>query len=217
MSFDFLCKTILVGASGVGKTSLIQRYIDDIFIPEKDSTIGIDYKTKDVEIEDSTFRLQIWDTAGQEKFHISLSSSIYKNTNVLIVVFDLTNKETVNSLEYYFTEIENNCRKNPLIVLVGNKCDLIENQIENVEEKVKQISNEKEFKLFKTSAKERTNVNELFYYIAKTIKENPKKYGVIKQNKLNKNENLKEENLKEVDLNNDDNNNFNNKKRNKCC
>ncbi|KAJ5076552.1 ras-related protein rab-13 [Anaeramoeba ignava] len=171
MSFDALYPIFLVGASGVGKTSLIIKYVDDVFNLDLKSNVGIDYITKDVSVEEEEIRLQIWDTAGQEKFQISISSfSIYKNAKAFIIVFDLTNEDSLQEVYNYLLEINNSYKSDILIVLVGNKCDL-ENQFENLEEKIKEISNEKEFKLFKTSAKEKINVNELFYYIAKTLKE----------------------------------------------
>ncbi|KAJ5076550.1 ras-related protein rab-3a [Anaeramoeba ignava] len=209
MTFDVFFRVALVGASGAGKTSLINRYVDNIFIPRTTTTVGIDYKTKDVEIEDSTFRLQIWDTAGQEKFRIPLSSSIYKNAEAFIIVFDLTVEESLESVDYYFSEIDKISYKNPLIILVGNKCDLIENQIENVEEKLEEIAKGKEFKLFKTSAKEGTNVNELFYYIAKTLKENqPKQDQSVDNSNTNPTNNPQTIKLTESQTP---------KKVNKCC
>ncbi|KAJ5076544.1 gtp-binding protein ypt1 [Anaeramoeba ignava] len=179
MSFHFMFKIVIIGAAGVGKTSLIDRYVDNTFNFNCQSTIGVDFKTKDVEIEGKIVRLQIWDTAGQERFQISFSSSIYKNADIDIVVFDLTNEESLNKIGSYLKEIENNTRANPLIAIVGNKSDLIEEQIENVEERINEILKGRELKLFKTSAKDGTNVNELFYEIAKTFKENQPKHHLI--------------------------------------
>ncbi|KAJ5076543.1 gtp-binding protein ypt1 [Anaeramoeba ignava] len=197
MSFDYMFKVILIGAAGVGKTSLIKKYIDDTFTPFQKSTIGVDFKTKDVEIEGKIVRLQIWDTAGQEKFQISFSSSIYKNADIFIVVFDLMNEESLNKIGSNLNEIENNCRIDPLIVIVGNKSDLIEKENGNVEERINEILKGRELKLFKTSAKDGTNVNELFYEIAKTFKETQPKHHLKKEKEnfgLKNIENLKNTN-----------------------
>ncbi|KAJ5076542.1 gtp-binding protein ypt1 [Anaeramoeba ignava] len=211
MSFDHLFKVVIIGSANVGKTSLIKRYIDDDFIFSKKTTIGIDFKTKDVEIEGKIVRLQIWDTAGQEIYRnsISFSSSIYKNADIFMIVFDLTEEKSLNKIGSYLNEIENNCRTNPLIVIVGNKSDLIEKENGNVEERINEILKGREFKFVKTSAKDGTNVNELFYEIAKKLTEesqpnNPKK---------------EEENSNIITLQNAENPNDTNKPQPqiKCC
>ncbi|KAJ5076539.1 gtp-binding protein ypt1 [Anaeramoeba ignava] len=210
MSFDYLFKVIIIGSANVGKTSLIIRYVDDNFTPRNQTTIGIDFKTKDIEIDRKIVRLQIWDTAGQEIYRnsISFSSSVYKNADIILIVFDLTKEESLYKIGDFLNEIENNCRTNPLIVIVGNKSDLIEEQLENVEEKIKKILNGDKFIFFKTSAKDGTNVNELFYEIAKKFKENqpnnPKK---------------EEENSDNIILQNAENPKFTNKPQSqkKCC
>ncbi|KAJ5076541.1 rab family gtpase [Anaeramoeba ignava] len=211
MSFDYMFKIILIGNSNVGKTSLIIRYVDNNFIFIKETTIGIDFRTKDTEIDGKIVRLQIWDTAGQEIYRnsISFSSSVYKNADIILVVFDLTKEESLYKIEYFLNEIENNCRTNPLIVIVGNKSDLIEEQLENVEEKIKEILNGDKFIFFKTSAKDGTNVNELFYEIAKKFKENQPKHYLKKE----------EENSNNIILQDakDSNDKNKSKSQKKCC
>ncbi|KAJ5076545.1 ras-related protein rab-30 [Anaeramoeba ignava] len=198
MSFDFLFKVVLVGAAGVGKTSLINRYVDNVFVHDSTTTIGLDFKTKDIQMDDKKTRLQIWDTAGQEKYQISFSSSIYKNADVVIIVFDLTYEDSLSKVDDFIKGIENNSKKDPLFAIVGNKSDL-ENQIEDVEQKIEDLLKEREFKFVKTSAKEGTNVNELFFDIAKELKENQP------QNQQSKTIVLK------------DSDNQNSKSKKKCC
>ncbi|KAJ5076540.1 rab family gtpase [Anaeramoeba ignava] len=212
MSFDYLFKIVIIGSANVGKTSLMIRYVDDNFTVSKQTTIGIDFKTKDIEIDGKIVRLQIWDTAGQEIYRnsISFSSSVYKNADIILIVFDLTKEESLNKIDDFLNEIENNCRTNPLIVIVGNKSDLIEEQLENVEEKIKEILNGDKFIFFKTSAKDGTNVNELFYEIAKRFTENqPKHY--LKKEEENSNNNIILQNEK------DPNDKNKSKSQKKCC
>eukprot|EP01156_Anaeramoeba_ignava_P022834 Anaeramoba_ignava/c21095_g7_i1.p1 GENE.c21095_g7_i1~~c21095_g7_i1.p1 ORF type:complete len:211 (+),score=87.38 c21095_g7_i1:19-651(+) len=210
MSKETSFKFILVGSKGTGKSSLITRYTKGKFFSECPQTLGVEFVTKDIYIMKEKLTVQLWDTAGQEIYRnsISFSSSVYKNADIILIVFDLTKEESLYKIEYFLNEIENNCRTNPLIVIVGNKSDLIEEQLENVEEKIKEILNGDKFIFFKTSAKDGTNVNELFYEIAKKFKENqpnnPKK---------------EEENSDNIILQNAENPNDTNKPQSqkKCC
>ncbi|KAJ5076555.1 ras-related protein rab-35 [Anaeramoeba ignava] len=174
MSFDRLIKLSLLGSAFVGKSSLITKFVDNTFIMSTTTTIGVDFRAKDVDVDGKIIRLEIWDTAGQETFRSGLGNAIFHEKEGFILVFDLTEEDTLKEINNFLVLINQNCPPNVLIVLVGNKCDL-ENQFENLEEKIKEILPNNEFKLFKTSAKDGTNVNELFEYIAKTLKENQPK------------------------------------------
>ena len=94
--YDYLYKVILVGNSGVGKTSLILKYIDNIVDTKYNATIGIDFKVKFLTYSNSKIKLQIWDTAGQERFK-SLIPSYLKDANCAIIVYDVTNKATLEN------------------------------------------------------------------------------------------------------------------------
>jgi len=103
------CKVILLGESGVGKTSIIQRYICNIFNPDNPSTGGANYtsKTVDFEEENQKIKFEIWDTAGQEKFR-SLAKVFYKNSSVCILVYDITKRKTFEELQkFWYEEIKN--------------------------------------------------------------------------------------------------------------
>ncbi|KAJ5076547.1 ras-related protein rab-37 [Anaeramoeba ignava] len=195
MSFDFNFKVVLIGSPRVGKTSLIIKYIDGIYEAFRPTTVGVDFKYKDLKIDNKKVRLEIWDTAGEEQYRNPLTSSIYKNTDIAIIVFDLTVEGTLKEVDYYIKEIENKCRTEPLIVIAGNKCDLIEDQIENIEEKIKEILKGKELRFFKTSAKDGTNVNELFYGIAKELKEKNEVNKHLHHKKINTGLDQNENNL----------------------
>lgn len=113
-------KIVIVGNSNAGKTSLMNRYINDKFTSHVPSTIGIDFTHK--ELGDET-KLTIWDTAGQERFQ-SLGSALYRNTDAIIFVYDVSNIESYNALEQWYRQYRTYGDGNTIKLLVGNKSDL---------------------------------------------------------------------------------------------
>src|SRR5690349_21351029 len=97
-------KILLVGDTGVGKTCLFTRFAEDKFNLGELSTIGVDFKIKNVEIDNQKCRLQLWDTAGQERFK-TIVSSYYRGAAGIIIIFDLTDEETFHDVEYWMAEI----------------------------------------------------------------------------------------------------------------
>lgn len=91
--FDYSFKFILVGDTGVGKTSLIGRFVENIFDTNHEFTVGVEYATKNIVINGKTIKIQIWDTAGQEEFK-AITRSYYRSSAAALVVFDLTRPET---------------------------------------------------------------------------------------------------------------------------
>ena len=167
-SYDLLFKLLLIGDSGVGKTCILFRFSDDAFNTTFISTIGIDFKIKTIELRGKKIKLQIWDTAGQEKFR-TIGTAYYRNTHGVILVYDVTSKESFLSMERWLQEIKKNCGNTSYkIVLVGNKDDnpnLKKISTDEASEFAKQMG----IPLFETSAKENINVEELFYAIAKMM------------------------------------------------
>ncbi|KAJ5076558.1 ras-related protein rab-35-like [Anaeramoeba ignava] len=168
MTFHSLFKVVIFGASQVGKTSLIRKFVDNTFQNQDVSTIGVDFRTKDVLVDEKTIRLQLWDTAGQEVYRVPFTSSIYRNAEAFILVYDLTSEDSIQELEYFFREIEQNCSENILIIVAGNKSDL-DSKIKNPEEELMKYTKGQELQHFKTSAKNGSNVNELFHFIAESL------------------------------------------------
>ena len=122
------CKVTLIGDSGVGKTSIIGRYITGIFIDDIVSSSGTSYSQKVYENKGRKVRLNIWDTAGQERFR-ALGRNLYKDAYIICLVFDLTNKKSFENIkEVWYPEIENFGEKYNILSIVGNKCDLYENE-----------------------------------------------------------------------------------------
>ncbi|CAH3182233.1 unnamed protein product, partial [Porites evermanni] len=116
-------KILIVGESGVGKSSLLLRFTDDTFDPDIGATIGVDFKVKTLTIDGNKAKLAIWDTAGQERFR-TLTPSYYRGAQGVILVYDTSSRETFDKLEEWLNEVEMYSTKKDIIkMLVGNKID----------------------------------------------------------------------------------------------
>ena len=157
------CKVVLIGESGVGKTCIISRYITGSFDSNTTSTNGASYCSKNVKYENlgKNLLLDIWDTAGQEKYK-SLTKFFYKDAAVAILVYDITRRESFDSIrDYWYGQVQENGSKNIVLGIAGNKCDLYEN--EAVPEQEAREFADKIGAIFElTSAQNNTGINELF-------------------------------------------------------
>ena len=189
MSIDETVKIITLGESSVGKTSILAKYVDDIFDINMISTLGVDFKRKTEIIDNKQINIKVWDTAGQECFR-NIQKIYYHNTEGVLLVFDLTSRETFEQLNYWFENIKIECPKDVAICLVGNKSDLkdhIDVSDEDINEYLKKNNNPK---FFKTSAATGENIKEVFQYISREIMEkkkeekqnNTKRIQVVKTN-----------------------------------
>ncbi|XP_017557969.1 ras-related protein Rab-18-B [Pygocentrus nattereri] len=116
-------KILIIGESGVGKSSLLLRFTDDTFDPELAATIGVDFKVKTIAVDGNRAKLAIWDTAGQERFR-TLTPSYYRGAQGVILVYDVTKRDSFTKLENWLNELETYCTRNDLVkMLVGNKID----------------------------------------------------------------------------------------------
>ncbi|KXJ14800.1 ras-related protein Rab-18-B [Exaiptasia diaphana] len=116
-------KILIVGESGVGKSSLLLRFTDDTFDPDIGATIGVDFKVKTISVEGNKAKLAIWDTAGQERFR-TLTPSYYRGAQGVILVYDTCNIDTFDKLEEWLNEVEMYSTKKDIVkMLVGNKID----------------------------------------------------------------------------------------------
>jgi Ras-related protein Rab-1A len=109
--------------AGVGKSSIIQRYISDTFCPSLVSTLGVDLKTKRVHVDDKNIQVQVWDTAGQAAFH-KITTSYYKGSNAILLVYDISDRNTFTNIEYWVKSIREKATKDVQVALIGNKSDL---------------------------------------------------------------------------------------------
>ena len=126
-NFNYLFKYIIIGDASVGKSNILLKYAHNQFKPEYQLTIGVEFGAKNVEINNKTYRIQIWDTAGQENFR-SITRAYYKNSVCALVVYDLTNKETFDSVQAWIDDCKSQSPKNIYMLLVGNKEDLAESE-----------------------------------------------------------------------------------------
>ena len=192
--YEYIFKIIIIGSSGVGKSSILQRYIQKTFNDSFSSTIGVDFFMKTINIGEKSIKLQLWDTAGTEKFR-SITTGYYRGADAAFVVFDLSSKKSFNAvdewIESYYKFKNPDSEKN--VVLIGNKVDLIDNREITQEEAENYVKTNNIF-YFETSAKEGKNIDECFYFIAeKLLKQYENKDNeLIKRKDVIKNESLKE-------------------------
>ena len=165
--FDVKYKIMLLGGSSACKTSLLKRYTKDPFSGVYSTTVGMDFQDKIIDIENKKVKLQIWDTAGQERFG-NVTKSYFQSSHGFIVVYDITDKESFDKLNFWMEKIKLNGPQNVKTILVGNKCDLINERQVSFEEG-ENFAKKWNIKFFEASAKDGTNVNELFFYIANEI------------------------------------------------
>ena len=126
-------KVVLVGDSGVGKTNIMSKYLKNEFREDSKATVGVEFGSKQFNIQGHQVKAQIWDTAGQERFK-NIQASYYKGANGILVVYDITNRESFEHLNSWLIEIEKNGNKNVYKLLIGNKSDL-ERKTKKKEEK----------------------------------------------------------------------------------
>ncbi len=160
-------KFLVLGDQMVGKTSILERYINNTFKSDYLLTIGVDKRLKRLEINNTDVDIFITDTAGQERFR-SLTKQFYKGADGIIVGFSLTDSKTLQSISYWISEINQNCSKDfPIsLVLFGNKCDDKDN-IEVKPEEIDEIKNKYNLTYFETSAKDNINIKNVFEYLTK--------------------------------------------------
>jgi small GTP-binding protein len=164
-------KIIVVGDIAVGKTCFIHRYISNTFTEEHKSSLGCEYKQKQVDIDGETSaNLQIWDTAGEERF-MSVTRQYYKDSHGAMVVYDLTNEKTFKMMDKWIKELKDNAPKNIAIMIVGNKSDLFNEKVDLGNE-LDRFKNE--YLYCEVSAKSGTNVSLAFENLTLKIIENEK-------------------------------------------
>ncbi len=159
-------KVVLLGESGVGKTSLVQRFAYDQFKEHNAPTLGATFISKVLDLPGTgkAVKFQIWDTAGQEKYR-SLAAMYYQDAAVALLVYDITNRDSFTQLNYWLGELKVRAPEKIKVAIAANKFDLVEQQVVDIEEAAK-FAKEHHAIHQLTSAKEATGVRDLFIKIA---------------------------------------------------
>ena len=179
----FSYKFIIIGASGVGKTALLKRLVEDSFSSDSQSTIGVEFDSTVIEVDNQQIKLQIWDTAGQERFH-SIAKAYFRNAVGVILVFDLSERKTFDQVNMWLNEVHSLCDPNAICILVGNKSDLVDSRIISVSE-AETYAQRRNLTYLETSALSGENVRNAFVSVATQIY----RKGTIKATSTNSNSN----------------------------
>jgi Ras-related protein Rab-1A len=178
-------KLLIIGDSRVGKTSLLLNYVEKIFPEAHISTLGVEYKEKEIIKDNYIIRLQIWDTAGEERFR-SITKSIYRNANGILFVCDITNRESFKNIKNWIKDADN-VDKDIKGIIIGNKIDLDNERVVSVED-LEEIGKKYNMPFIETSAKTGMNINKCFEVLIDELFKN-KNADEIKEEYLRKNKN----------------------------
>ena len=168
-NYEYLFKIILIGNSGVGKSSILQQYMNHVFDSNYKITIGVDFLMKSLVINNQIVKLQVWDTAGQERYK-SMVASYYRGAHVALIVFDLTSHRSFEALPSWIEAFYKSGPEQKNTILIGNKKDLI-NERQVTKEEVELFSQTNNMMYFETSAREGDNIDYVFNYTAKKLLE----------------------------------------------
>lgn len=165
--YDYVCKVILIGDMSVGKSNLLSRLISNEFNQSTKPTLGVEFGTKIIVSNGKKIKLQIWDTAGQEKYK-SITNTYYVNSKGVLVVFDLTAHSTFENLDRWISEVKEKTSKDLSLILVGNKSDLSSTR-KVTEEEIKKKAAQLNCEYVETSALSNHNVYESFQMLTDKI------------------------------------------------
>ena len=203
ISYELLYKLIIIGDSGVGKSNILSRYLNDDFNLDSKNTVGVELGTKYLKIKGKGAKLQIWDTAGQERYR-SITTSYYKGSHGCFIVYDMTNEDSFANVDKWYTEAAKTASENVSIILVGNKCDL-EDQRKITKEMGEEKAKNLKCLFFETSAKTKINIDEIFQEISNNIydkvssmnEDEADNIDIVREDAQNKNVDINQSNKEE--------------------
>ncbi|XP_075516179.1 ras-related protein RABA4d-like [Primulina tabacum] len=164
---DYVFKIVLIGDSAVGKSQLLARFARNEFSLESKATIGVEFQTKTLVIDNKTVKAQIWDTAGQERYR-AVTSAYYRGAVGAMLVYDMTKRQSFDHMARWLEELRGHADKNIVIMLIGNKCDLGTLRAVPTED-AQEFAERENFYFMETSALEATNVESAFMTILTEI------------------------------------------------
>ena len=173
VSYHYLLKYIIIGDPSVGKSNLLLKYAHNKFTNEYQATIGVEFGAKNLTINGKIFRIQIWDTAGQENFK-SITRAYYKNSVCAIIAYDITKRTSFENVQEWIEEVRSQSPKQILLVLVGNKIDLDKERVVAFEEG-KKLAQENDMLFIETSALTGEGVDDVFNKSCQDIYQNIQK------------------------------------------
>lgn len=184
--YEYNFKLIVVGNNNVGKSSIVQVFNNNEFSSKYNSTIGIDFSSKVITVDDTNIKLQIWDTAGSERFN-SIVKNYYRDCLGVAIVFDVSDRTSFDRVTALYKDAIRNtdCESQELtIILVGNKCDIIKNRVVTYDE-AKEMADLLHIRYMEASAKCNINIVDIFQYIGNTL------FDKIKNNQIRLNDSIK--------------------------
>ncbi|EPS58462.1 hypothetical protein M569_16350, partial [Genlisea aurea] len=175
--YDYLFKVVLIGDSGVGKSNLLSRFTKNEFSTQTKSTIGVEFATRSIRVDDKVVKAQIWDTAGQERYR-AITSAYYRGAVGALLVYDVTRHITYENVERWLNELRGHTESNIVVMLVGNKADLRHLRAVSTE-KARAFAERENTFFMETSALEALNVENSFTQVLTQI------YHVVSKKALN--------------------------------
>jgi small GTP-binding protein len=160
-------KFIVIGSSGVGKTAITKRFVDDTFTSGSGATVGAEFTVTTIDFDNHQISIQIWDTAGQEKFK-SITKAYIRNALGVILVFDLTDRKSFDELNQWLEDVRAFCDPNAVIILIGNKCDLSD-QRDVTQTDAESFAQSNQLKYLEASALIGKNIREAFQRTASAL------------------------------------------------
>ena len=186
--YDMIFKIVLIGDTSVGKTNILSKYLTDEFDAKSKATVGVEFGVKNFKIENNIVKVQIWDTAGEERYR-SITNAYYKGAKGSLLVYDITNKKSFENVEKWISDLKANADEDISMILLGNKTDLEDKRVVSTEEG----KNKAEFynlTFMETSALNGNNIQEAFnelimdvYKRNHELLENQAKFEIIRDKK----------------------------------
>lgn len=196
-NYEYLLKIVIIGNTSVGKSAILRRFCDDSYLDTHVSTIGVDFRVKTINMNENILipvKLQIWDTSGQERFK-TITSSYYRGSHGIIVVYDITDRESFNDVNRWISELKKIVSDKSVLILVGSKKDLSYKRVISYEEGQKfadsygisfiEVSSFKNFNIDKIFNQLVNDIDKRLNFTSRTISNQHIRLNQQKKSKIN--------------------------------